>query len=135
MKIIKGQILFFAIVIFILTFGCEKRTSPDRCDYDGFHIQSNYAVYFSLQDGSEMKFCSLVCASISFQQFKAKGVKVMVTDEVSGAQIHASQAFFVESEVVSVPHVRNRMHVFEKRQDAERHLNRFKGRWVENPFR
>jgi len=135
MKSQKRLVTYF-IIIFIpfLVFSCEKRTSEDRCDYDGVRIQPLYAVYFSLKDGSEKQFCSMVCATMSFSKLKDRIEEVIVTDEASGTKIAASEAFFVESEMVNVPHVKNRIHIFAKKEDALKHLQKFKGRWVENPF-
>ena len=133
----KGWIVSFIIVVIVLlgfVWAIKKGASADRCDYDGTRIEPLYAVYFSLQDGSEKKFCSVVCASMSFSALKKQIKEVRVTDESSGAKIISSQAFFVESEMVTVPHVKNRIHVFAKKEDALKHIQKFKGRWVENPF-
>jgi len=128
--------LFITFVIISLGSGCkgERKSIEGRCDYDGVKIEPIYAVYFTLQEGTEKKFCSIVCASMSFSELKKKVKEVMVVDEISGKKINASQALFVESEVVTVPHNKNRIHVFGKREDAEKHLKRFNGRWIENPF-
>ena len=133
----KGWIVSFIIVGIVLlgfVWAIKKGASADRCDYDGTRIEPLYAVYFSLQDGSEKKFCSVVCASMSFSALKKQIKEVRVTDESSGAKIISSQAFFVESEMVTVPHVKNRIHAFAKKEDALKHIQKFKGRWVENPF-
>jgi ribosomal protein L24E len=133
----KGWIVSFIIVVIVLlgfVWAIKKGASADRCDYDGTRIEPLYAVYFSLQDGSEKKFCSVVCASMSFSALKKQIKEVRVTDESSGAKIISSQAFFVESEMVTVPHVKNRIHAFAKKEDALKHIQKFKGRWVENPF-
>jgi ribosomal protein L24E len=133
----KNKIILSIIFLIIsLTFGCSGENKPidDRCDYDGVKIEPLYGVYFILQDGTEKKFCSIVCASMSFLELKKKVKEVLVVDEVSGKKISASQAFFVGSEVVTVPHNKNRIHVFKNREDAMRHLEKFKGSWVQNPF-
>jgi ribosomal protein L24E len=135
MKRKKEWIFFLPIIFIILAFGCKKNTPKDRCDYDGTKIEPLYAVYFTLQDGTEKKFCSIVCSSMIFSELKKKVKEVMVVDEVSEKKIRASQAFFVESEVITTLHVKNRIHVFSNREDAERHLKRFNGKWIENPFR
>ncbi|NWG02584.1 MAG: hypothetical protein HXY44_06995 [Syntrophaceae bacterium] len=127
-------------IIFImisLVSGCkgERKSIENRCDYDGVKIEPLYAVYFTLQDGTEKKFCSIVCASMSFSELRDKVKAVQVVDEISGKRISAAEAFYVESEVVTVPHNRNRFHVFSNREDAEKHLKKFHGRWIENPFR
>ena len=128
--------LFIIFVIISLVLGCqeERKSIESRCDYDGVKIEPIYAVYFTLQDGTEKKFCSIVCASMSFSKLKKEVKEVMVVDEASEKKVSAPQAFFVESDIVTVPHVKNRIHVFAKKEDALKHLQKFKGRWVENPF-
>ena len=120
-----------------MVLGCqeERKSIESRCDYDGVKIEPIYAVYFTLQDGTEKKFCSIACASMSFPALKKQIKEVRVVDEPSGNKINALGAFFVESEMVTVPHNKNRIHVFANREDAERHLKRFNGRWIENQFR
>jgi ribosomal protein L24E len=135
MKLKKEWVPFFTIIVIILAFGCKKSIPADRCDYDGARIEPLYGVCFSLQDGSEKRFCSIVCASMSFQELKGRIKEVMVVDEPSGNKINASEAFFIESEMVTARHVKNRIHVFLKKEDALKHLQRFKGRWIDNPFR
>lgn len=129
--------LFITFLIISLGSGCkgERKSIEGRCDYDGVKIEPLYAVYFTLKDGTEKKFCSIACASLSFPELKGRIKEVIVVDERSGTKINASKALFVESEVVTVPHVKNRVHVFGKREDANKHLDKFKGKWVENPFR
>jgi len=134
MKRKKEWIFFLPIIFIILAFGCQKYTPEDRCDYDGAKIEPHYAVYFALQDGTEKKYCSVVCASMSFQELKGRIKELRVVDEPSGNRIHASEAFFIESDMVTVPHVKNRIHVFSKKEDALKHLQRFKGKWMDNPF-
>ena len=128
--------LFIIFVIISLASGCKGERKPieDRCDYDGVKIEPIYAVYFTLQDGAEKKFCSIACASMSFSALKKQIKEVIMVDEPTGAKINASRAFFVESEVVTVSHVKNRIHVFANREDAENHIQKFKGKWIENPF-
>jgi ribosomal protein L24E len=128
--------LFVILVVISSALGCqgERKSMEGRCDYDGVKIEPIYAVYFTLQDGTEKKFCSIVCASMSFSKRKGEVKQVMVVDEASEKRIDASQAFFVESEIVTVPHVKNRIHVFAKEEDALRHLKEFRGKRAQNPF-
>ena len=119
-----------------MALGCqeEKKFIESRCDYDGVKIEPLYAVYFTLQDGTEKKFCSIICASMSFSTLKRQIREVRVVDEPSGNKINASEAFFVESDIVTVPHVKNRVHVFAKKEDALKHIQKFRGNGVRNPF-
>ena len=128
--------LFVIFVIISLGSGCkgERKFIENRCDYDGAKIEPLYAVYFTLQDGTEKNFCSIACASMSFSALKKQIKEVRGVDEPSGNKINASQALFVESEIVTVPHVKNRIHVFAKKEDALKHIQKFIGNWVENPF-
>ncbi len=128
--------LFTTFVIIPLVLSCqgERKSIESRCDYDGVKIEPIYAVYFTLQDGTEKKFCSIACASMSFSALKKQIRKVRVVDEPSGNKINASEAFFVESDIVTVPHVKNRIHAFGRGEDAMKHLEKFNGRRVENPF-
>lgn len=132
----RWKAFFITFVIISLVLGCrgERKSIGGRCDYDGVKIEPIYAVYFTLQDGTEKKFCSIACASMSFSALKKQIRVVKVVDEPSGNKINASEAFFVESDIVTVPHVKNRIHVFAKKGDALNHLQKFKGRWVENPL-
>jgi ribosomal protein L24E len=137
MPINKRQIILLIIfVIIYLGLGCQggKKPIENRCDYDGVKIEPLYGVYFTLQNGTAKKFCSIACASMSFPALKKQMREVRVVDEPSGNKIDASQALFVESEVVTVPHVKNRIHVFAKKEDALKHIQKFIGNWVENPF-
>lgn len=128
--------LFIIFVIISLVLSCqeERKSIESRCDYDGVKIEPIYAVYFTLQDGTEKKFCSIVCASMSFSKLKKEVKEVMVVDEASEKRVSAHEAFFVESDIVTVPHMKNRIHVFAKKEDALKHIQKFKGNWVENPF-
>ncbi len=132
----RKKLVFFLImnVIIFLILGCRKELPPILCDHDRVEIHPIYAVYFSLKDSSEKRYCSIVCATLSFSKLKDRIRNVIVTDEVSGSKIDATQAFFVESEVITTLHVKNRIHMFSNREDAKKHLKRFNGRWIENPF-
>ena len=133
----RRWIAFFIIFMIISPgLGCrgERKSIEGRCDYDGVNIEPLYTVYFTLRDSTEKKFCSITCASLSFSELKGRIKEVTVVDERSGTKIHAAQAVYIESEVVTVPHVKNRIHVFGSREDAIKHMDRFRGKWVDNPF-
>jgi len=132
----RWMALFVILVVISSALGCqgERKSMEGRCDDDGVKIEPLYAVYFTLRDGTEKKFCSIACASLSFSELRGRIKEVIVVDERSGIKIHAVQALYVESEVVTVPHVKNRIHVFGSREDAIKHLDRFSGKWVDNPF-
>jgi NitT/TauT family transport system substrate-binding protein len=57
-----------------------------------------------------------------------------VIDETTGQSLDSTLAFFVESEVVTVPEVKNRIHSFTNKEDAMTHARQFDGKLIENPF-
>lgn len=132
----RWMTLFIVLLVNSVALGCqgERKSAGGRCDYDGVKIEPIYAVYFNLRDGTEKKFCSIVCASMSFSKLKKEVKEVMVVDEASEKKVSAPQAFFVESDIVTGPHVKNRIHAFGRGEDAMKHLEKFNGRRVENPF-
>lgn len=106
-----------------------------RCDYDGTRIQPIYEVDFQFEDGSTKRFCCIVCALMDLKDEEKKLKYITVVDEVSGKKIDDSLATFVESEVITIPHVKNSIHVFAEKSDAERHARQFNGKSIPNPFR
>jgi sugar/nucleoside kinase (ribokinase family) len=77
----RWMTLFIIFVIISFASGCkgERKSIEGRCDYDGVKIEPIYAVYFTLQDGTEKKFCSIVCASMSFSKLKKEVKEVLST--------------------------------------------------------
>ena len=118
---------------FIFLNGCD-RGKAGRCAYDGLDINPLYEVQFVMKDGETLRFCSIICAREAFSQAKERIESVLVTDEVTGRKVSADKAFFLESSVVTVPHVNNRIHAFASEQDAVRHRNQYSGKALFNPF-
>ena len=87
-----------------------------------------------LTDQSFKKFCSIACAQVWHQENKDKVIYFTVVDEKTGQSLDSSLAFFVESEVITVPEVKSRIHTFSNKGDALAHAQQFKGRLIENPF-
>lgn len=104
------------------------------CDYDGTPIQPIYEVELGFADGSTNRFCSLACAGLYLKRTPKRLQEVTVVDEVSGQKIDARLAFFVESEVFTIPHVKNNVHVFARQEEAQRHARQYRGRLMANPF-
>ena len=129
-------ITIFVIIGLIAAFGTIlKKHTGIRCDFDGTRIQPIYEVKFIFEDNTTEQFCSVVCALLHLKNEKKKLKYVTVVDEVSGTKIDASLAFFVESDVLTIPHVKNNIHVFAQKQDAQRHATQFNGKLILNPFR
>jgi hypothetical protein len=134
----KRKWIAFSIIIgcVFLFFGwfLKQRAPGARCDYDGVNIQPLNEVSFILQDCSEKKFCSMICALRAVAQYNEKIKSILVTDEITGRKVKAEKAFFVESSVLTFPYVRNNVHVFASEESAQRHQNQYKGKSIPNPF-
>ena len=135
----KRKIWIIIILVIIGTIaaagGLIKGRMAARCDYDGMRIEPIYEVDFEFEDGSVKRFCSIVCSLMDLGDEKIRPKYVTVVDEVSGKKIDAALASFVESNVITVPHVKNRIHVFAEKADAERHARQYNGKLISNPFR
>ncbi len=99
----------------------SRRHRLPRCALDGAPIERIYAVQIIDAEGERHEFCCIRCADywLARQTVRVRGVRV--TDEVSGRLIEAEAAFFVSSSIVTNRATGNRMHVFEHRDDAQRH--------------
>ena len=129
---------FLGIGLFVLLFLILNRGGNHQkvfqCANDGLRINPLYEVQFSMKDSSVYRFCSIVCALQAFDRLKENIALALVTDEVSGQKVNAEKAFFIESRVVTVPHVKNRIHVFASEPEAVHHRDEYSGKHINNPF-
>jgi NitT/TauT family transport system substrate-binding protein len=135
----KKWFIFISLVIIVAVigglWGRKKGTQVgDRCEVDKTIINPMFEVRAFLKDQSLKKFCSITCAQVWHQENKDKVIYFTVVDEKTGQSLDSSLAFFVESEVIAVPRVKNRVHTFSNKADALAHAQQFKGRLIENPF-
>lgn len=105
-----------------------------RCAYDGTKINPMYEVDAYLVDKTTMRFCSIYCASRWYENNKDRVIYFTVIDEVTGNKFDSTLGHFVESDLVSVPEVNNRIHAFAVKEDALTHVRQFNGKLIENPF-
>ncbi len=105
-----------------------------KCAHDGAAINPLYQVEAHLLSDKVVRLCSIYCASAWLQKSKREVAYITVTDELTGQKFDASLGRFVESEVVTVKAVNNRIHAFFSEQDAVEHARQFNGRLVDNPF-
>ena len=128
-------IIFVTIGLIAVTGTLLKKHTGIRCDFDGTRIQPIYEVKITFEDNTIEQFCSVVCALLHLKNETKKFKYITVVDEVSGNKIDPSLAFFVESDVLTIPHVKNNIHVFAKKEDAQRHATQFNGKLISDPFR
>ena len=111
-----------------------RRSGPGRCALDGLAIEPLYRVRVDERDGESRVFCCIRCAELWLAQAEPPRA-VFVTDEASGEEIPARQAWFVRSSVVTQPATMNRIHAFKNRADAERHAATARGRLLKEEDR
>ena len=105
-----------------------------RCAYDGTEISPMYQVDAYLVDKTTVSLCSIYCAGRWYENNKDRVIYFTVTDEVTGNKFDSTLGHFVESDLVSVPEVNNRIHAFAVKEDALTHVRQFNGKLIENPF-
>jgi hypothetical protein len=114
-----------------------RRSTVPACALDGARINPLYRVRVVDAQGRDQEFCCIHCAELWCGQQTDRPRAVFVTDEVTGQEIDAASAWFVRSQVVTVPHTGNRIHAFRDRADAARHADAAHGLLLsdaEKPF-
>ncbi len=112
----------------------QKLLKSPTCAYDGSPVPPIYEVDVVLKDNSSRKFCSIYCATQWVKKNPQVVGHVIVTDEIRGNKIDSYMAYFVESELVTNETNDNRIHVFQQRQDALTHAEKFHGAMADDPF-
>jgi hypothetical protein len=110
----------------------------ERCALDGVAVAASRRVRVVDAPGGVRSFCCVDCASTWAAASAARPRDVLVTDEASGAEVRAEDAWFVRSSVVSCPETGCAIHVFADRSAAERNAESFRGVLLtgdERPFR
>ncbi len=125
-----------AIVLAIALIGVsyQKFLKNPRCAYDGSAIPQIYEVDIVLKDATTKKFCSIYCAAQWYKNNVTLIDHVVVTDEIRGNKIDSYMAYFVESELITNETNDSRIHVFQQRQDALTHAEKFHGAMTDDPF-
>ncbi len=127
-----GLVIIFCISLTGVFY--QKFLKNPRCAYDGSAVAPIYEVNVITKDGSHKKFCSIYCATQWFKKNIQQVDHVIVTDEIRGNKIDSYMAYFVESELITNETNDNRIHVFQQRQDAITHAEKFHGTMVDDPF-
>jgi hypothetical protein len=114
-----------------------RHSSRDRCELDGAALVQCYSVYINDTAGRTHSFCCLRCAESWAEQQSREIKSVRVTDELTGEVFDVDDVFYVRSLVSTNPATGNRIHVFRRRDDAERHAETCRGTILtgdERPF-
>lgn len=113
----------------------QHHSSVIRCALDGFPIDPLYEVTIIREHETPYNFSCIVSAQIWLTENAGLPSSIWVTDEVTGKKIRAELAYYVESDVITTPHTRNRIHAFAGEKAAKLHAWQYRGQFVNNPFR
>jgi hypothetical protein len=126
------------MVVVLPIFGhWARHAKKERCALDGNVIQPIFRVRIIDSLRRVHQFCCVRCAELWIEHLPDEPRDISVTDEVSGQEIDATNAYFVRSSVITVPATGNRVHVFRTESDAAKHAASAQGRmmrWAERPF-
>ncbi|MDN3511838.1 MAG: hypothetical protein QY310_12695 [Candidatus Jettenia sp. CY-1] len=126
--------IVIVLTIALIGVSYQKFLRNPRCAYDGSPIAPIYEVDIVLKDASIHRFCSIYCATQWFRKNTQPVDHILVTDEIRGNKIDSYMAYFVESELITNETNDNRIHVFQQRQDALTHAEKFHGKMTDDPF-
>ncbi len=125
--LLRSGIVLFLVVGLPLAGKWLRRHDAPRCAVDGLVIDPLYRVRVVDDAGHAYSFCCVKCARRWWRRHADERTATFVTDETSGDEIPANQAYFVDSNVITNPVTNNSIHVFRKRVDAEAHARGFAG--------
>ena len=126
--------LVMSIAVAFTGVAYQKFLKSPRCAFDGSAVPPIYEVDIVLKDRSVKKFCSIYCAVQWFKKNNQVIDHVIVTDEIRGKKIDSYMSYFSERELITNETNDNRIHVFQQRQDAFTHAEKFHGKITDDPF-
>ncbi len=127
--------LIIAASISTLVVVFQHRSSPLKCSLDGIGIDPLYEVTIIQEGETSYNFSCILSAQIWLMENSESISSIWVTDEMTGKKIRAELAYYVESDVTTMPHTGNRIHAFSHEKAAKLHAWQHKGKFVKNPLR
>jgi hypothetical protein len=124
MRTSRWQIVAVLLVVVMglaLVGSWARHGLAGTCALDGAEIEPLYQVRVVDEEGLSHVFCCIRCAELWQQARHTPPKTIFVTDEASGKEVDAAEAFFVRSSVLTRATTQNRIHAFKHRADAERH--------------
>jgi hypothetical protein len=116
-----------ALLASLPVLGRWARHRAGGCALDGMRVEPWYRVRVMGGGGQRWEFCCVACAEHWLARQRPPQYQVTVTDEPTGTEVWATDAYFVRSTVVTNPTTGNRIHAFRTRADARRHIEQAKG--------
>ena len=129
-----GALVIATTISALVAHSRHVQTSA-RCSLDGSKIDPLYEVTIIQKDRSSSKFSCVLSAQIWLRENSDQAFSIQVTDEITGEKIAAEDAYYVASELITIPHTGNMIHVFARKAAAELHVRQFNGKLVKEPFK
>ncbi|MGD9074916.1 MAG: hypothetical protein PVJ69_06865, partial [Desulfobacteraceae bacterium] len=127
--------LIIAASISTLVVVFQHRSSSQKCSLDGIRIDPLYEVNIIQEGETSYRFSCVLSAQLWLKGNSEPISAIWVTDETTGEKIRAELAYYVESNVITTPHIGNRVHAFSHEKAAELHAKQYKGKLVKNPLK
>ncbi len=112
-----------------------RARGAERCALDGVLAAGPSLVRVIAGDGSGRAFCCVECARTWLARAGADVERVQVTDEATGGEVAADEAWFVESRVPVAGRAGSFVHAFSTEAAARRHAEEYGGRVLAGPWR
>ena len=112
------------------------------CEQCGMSINPTFEVVFHLKDGTKKRYCCVNDALHAYREMVDQVDWVAVTEQETGEKLNATDAIFVENEIVTCEPCDTRVHIFEAETHGglffehrmDKYKKKFGGKIVDNPF-
>jgi len=107
-----------------------RDNNRSRCQWDGMPIDPAFCVRVVTTRNTSYSFCCVLCAGAWADRVSDGLSTVHVTDEASGIEVAAADAYFVRSTIPTNKVTGNRWHTFRSIADARKHADATRSRVV-----
>lgn len=128
-------LLIIAASLSTLVVIFQHRSSSQRCSLDGIRIDPAYEVIIIQEGETTYSFSCVLSAQLWLKGNSEPISSIWVTDETTGEKMRAEAAYYVESNVITTPHIGNRIHAFSHEKAAELHAKQYRGKFIKNPLK
>lgn len=137
------------IIVVILSVGLGLYSSyrmygqrVEACEQCGISINPTFEVVFHLKDGTVKHYCCVNDALHAYREMVDQVEWVAVTEQETGEKLNATDAIFVENDIVTCEPCGTRLHIFEAETHGglffehrvDKYKKKFGGKNVNNPF-